>query len=277
MMAIHLSVSFMPYLEAIIARVMCMNGSAVYKLGIKTLDQVTQPGLKLISNMVKMHNSIFQITAQIRAYVASMYGAAELVKLEPVLGLPAFEIVFVAEDGSKRPCCTLDAAKGLTIKDKTLTDGLDNETQSIKMSEILTSMAEWLLFLGQALEGKGDMSAMLIDPAGVVPLLRIGDEPFRTAAPWIKAKIRMQKNPEFEKYFFGLPVSGRIEKEIDFEEMMFRKKARTKRGAQGDKARRGEPDQAAQGEGVGALQENEEEAQGGRGRDEPRGRALCQG
>ena len=30
MMAIHLSVSFMPYLEAIIARVMCMNGSAVY-------------------------------------------------------------------------------------------------------------------------------------------------------------------------------------------------------------------------------------------------------
>ena len=170
-----------------------------------------------------MHNATFHISNNIKAFAASRLGAPELDSPGMKHGLPVLEI-FKLKCGKRAVIATVDCEDGLQVMSQSEWAALDNDKQSIACTALITNLAEWLVFCRLAMATKDDMAVELLDERTQIPLLKVVENDYVEAAPWVTTRIR---HGGFVIFGYGF---WRKERDIDLEELMQRAKVRTASG-----------------------------------------------
>ena len=85
---------------------------------ISTLENTILPGGRLISNMVKTHNAVYNLSTAVKTVASAQLGAPEIrMRSAFVRKLPAFDIVAINPDTGDIATfyCSVDAEHGLTV------------------------------------------------------------------------------------------------------------------------------------------------------------------
>ena len=168
-----------------------------------------------------VHNAVFHISNNIKAFAAARLGAAEVDSPGMREGLPTVEIYKMGPDGKRSIIARIDCVDGLVIVSDAEWMAMDNGiVQKVPCTKLVESLAEWLVFCRIALETKEDMALELLDPRTVIPLVTISDNGYSEAAPWVTTRIR----------YGGFLGFFRRERDVSLEELMQRVKVRTASG-----------------------------------------------
>jgi len=188
--------------------------------GVKTIDKVVKPGGALCVSVTKMHNAIFHISNNIKSYAAGRLGAPQIESPGMKHGLPMLDIFKTRATGERDLIATIDCKDGLSILSNVEWASLDNAAGRVPCTELIRSLADWLVFCRVALDTKDDMAVELLDDRTAIPLVKVADNDYVLAAPWVKTRIR----------YGGFLGFCRTEREIDLEELLQRVKVRTMSG-----------------------------------------------
>eukprot|EP00966_Prymnesium_polylepis_P334038 7389445-Prymnesium_polylepis.2 len=167
-----------------------------------------------------VHNAIFHISNNIRAFAAARLGAAEIDTPGLKEGLPIVEIFRTTPNGGRAVIAAIDCVDGLKVVSKAEWAGLDTNSQPTSCTALIASFAEWLVFCHQALKVKDDMALELLDSRTVLPLMSVSANDFTTAAPWVTTRVR----------YGGLFGFCQTERDMSIEELLQRAKVRTVSG-----------------------------------------------
>lgn len=167
-----------------------------------------------------VHNAIFHISNNIKSYAAGRLGAPQIESPGMKHGLPMLDIFKTRATGERDLIATIDCKDGLSILSNVEWASLDNAAGRVPCTELIRSLADWLVFCRVALDTKDDMAVELLDDRTAIPLVKVADNDYVLAAPWVKTRIR----------YGGFLGFCRTEREIDLEELLQRVKVRTMSG-----------------------------------------------
>uniref|UniRef100_A0A7S4C384 Uncharacterized protein n=1 Tax=Chrysotila carterae TaxID=13221 RepID=A0A7S4C384_CHRCT len=204
------------------------------------------PGQRMVKDLTKMHNSIFHLTTTIKSFAAATMGAPEIAPTASfIAGLPAFDIVKLGQDeSSKTLIASVDGERGLFFKNEAAWEALDAAgVNPIPASALIESIAEHLVFLHEVMVARPDIKMEAFDKAGQVPILDLA-EGYATGAPWVETTIRYGGH-------FGYCQKERT---ITLEELLQRRKARTRVGRRANR-------KAARSQIQASLKKDRDEAQ----------------
>lgn len=136
-------------------------------------------------------------------------------------GLPAFEIIKLGDtESSTLVIAAVDCESGVHRKNEEAWADLDKAgVNPIRVSTLIESIAQHLIFLKQVFAARGDMQCDIFDKAAAVPIVDLADG-YATAAPWVETTIR----------YGGFVGFCQKERKITLDELMERRKARTRAG-----------------------------------------------
>ena len=133
-----------------------------------------------------MHNALFHLSSNIKALAAARLGAPQMDSPGMREGLPMLEIFHLDQAGERQVVAKVDGVDGLQVISQSQWAALDEaKAQGNQSTALLSSFAEWLVFLHHVLAVKDDMEVQLLDAHASLPLMQIADNDYVTAAPWV--------------------------------------------------------------------------------------------
>jgi hypothetical protein len=169
-----------------------------------------------------VHNAINHLTSTIKSFAAATMGAPEIAQSATLVGgLPAFEIIKLGDtESSTLVIAAVDCERGVHRKNEEAWADLDKAgVNPIRVSTLIESIAQHLIFLKQVFAARGDMQCDIFDKAAAVPIVDLADG-YATSAPWVETTIR----------YGGFVGFCQKERKITLDELMERRKARTRAG-----------------------------------------------